>query len=96
MWHPIDDIDGSPIYPRGNRSLMAYTEQHGVMSAADATYIFAQLLDAMNYLFHEGISHCDIKPENITVDDQLNVSSKPLRIHTTKHKLTTIYFFFDR
>ena len=39
----------------------------------DAKYIFAQVVDVVDYLDRHGITHCDIKDENVVVDKNLRV-----------------------
>ena len=45
-------------------------------SEDDAKYIFAQVVDVVIYLYNNGITHCDIKDENVVIDSSLKV-----RIH---------------
>lgn len=42
-------------------------------SEEDAKYVFAQLVDVVDYLDNIGITHCDIKDENVVVDKDLKV-----------------------
>ena len=55
-------------WPNGSRCLQSYVQVNGPMSLEDAKYVFYQLVDAVAYLHSLGISHCDIKPENILID----------------------------
>ena len=48
--------------------MQSYVQVNGPMSLEDAKYVFYQLVDAVAYLHSLGISHCDIKPENILID----------------------------
>lgn len=49
-------------------------------SEKDAKYIFAQVVDVVDYLDKHGISHCDIKDENVVVD-------KNLKVETSMHQM---------
>lgn len=44
------------------------------LSENQARYIFAQVVEAVYYLDSKGITHCDIKDENLLVDSDLKVS----------------------
>jgi serine/threonine protein kinase len=48
------------------------------LSESQARFVFAQIVDAVHYLDSQGVTHCDIKDENILVDSYLNV-----RLHTS-------------
>ncbi|KAI0759468.1 kinase-like domain-containing protein [Irpex lacteus] len=72
LWNPIYE-DGEQIYPDGNRSLLAYIWQNGPMPASDAKYVFKQLVAAVRFCHARGLSHCDIKPENMVIDDNLKL-----------------------
>lgn len=43
------------------------------LSEGQARFVFAQVVEAIHYLDSQGVSHCDIKDENILVDSYLNV-----------------------
>lgn len=43
------------------------------LSEAQARFVFAQIVEAVHYLDSQGVTHCDIKDENILVDGYLNV-----------------------
>ncbi|KAH8083762.1 kinase-like domain-containing protein [Cristinia sonorae] len=47
--------------------------KHKRLSEGQARYIFAQVVEAVYYLDSQGITHCDIKDENLVVDKDLNV-----------------------
>ncbi len=72
LWFPRDGR-GRLLWPHGNRSLHAYLLQNGAMSAADAKYVFKQLVNVVVACHKKGIIHCDIKPENIAIDTDLKV-----------------------
>ena len=55
-------------WPRGSRCLDSYIYVNGPMPLEDAKDVFYQLVDAVAHLHSLGISHCDIKPENILLD----------------------------
>ncbi|KAI0085071.1 kinase-like domain-containing protein [Irpex rosettiformis] len=46
---------------------------HDRMSAKDASYVFSQLVDAVDHLHSKGFVHCDIKPGNILIDADLKI-----------------------
>lgn len=43
------------------------------LSENQARFVFAQVVEAIHYLDGQGVTHCDIKDENILVDSYLNV-----------------------
>jgi len=43
------------------------------LSEDQARYVFAQIVDAVHYLDEQGVSHRDIKDENIVIDKDLKV-----------------------
>jgi hypothetical protein len=43
------------------------------LSESQARFVFAQVVEAVHYLDSQGVTHCDIKDENILVDGYLNV-----------------------
>ncbi len=43
------------------------------LSENQARFVFAQIVDAIHYLDSQGVTHCDIKDENILIDNYLNV-----------------------
>ncbi len=47
--------------------------KHKRLSENQARYIFAQVVEAVHYLNSQGITHCDIKDENLVVDSELKV-----------------------
>ncbi|KAA1476014.1 kinase-like protein [Dentipellis sp. KUC8613] len=60
---------------RPSHDLFECIEQsaHKRLSEDQARYIFAQVVEAVHYLDSQGVSHCDIKDENILVDKDLRV-----------------------
>ena len=60
---------------RASHDLFECIEQsrHKRLSESQARFVFAQVVDAVAYLDTQGVTHCDIKHENILVDSQLNV-----------------------
>ncbi|VDB95982.1 unnamed protein product [Peniophora sp. CBMAI 1063] len=60
---------------RPSHDLFECIEQsrHKRLSESQARFVFAQVVDAVAYLDTQGVTHCDIKDENILVDSQLNV-----------------------
>lgn len=54
------------------------------LSESQARFVFAQIVEAVHYLDSQGVTHCDIKDENILVDNYLNV-----RFHTPSLLLPT-------
>lgn len=55
--------------------------KHKRLSENNARYIFAQVVEAVYYLDSQGITHCDVKDENIVVDGEFRVGIR--RIHET-------------
>ena len=51
--------------------------KHKRLSENTARYIFAQVVEAVYYLDSQGITHCDIKDENIVVDSEFKVRGVP-------------------
>jgi serine/threonine protein kinase len=58
-------------------------------SEKDAKFIFAQVVDIVDYLDRHGITHCDIKDENVVVDKDLRVSLHRLSTSTVKTEFDT-------
>ncbi|KAL6310438.1 kinase-like protein [Sparassis latifolia] len=60
---------------RPSHDLFECIEQskHKRLSENQARYIFAQVVEAVYYLESQGITHCDIKDENLVVDQDLKV-----------------------
>lgn len=55
-------------WPNGSRCLASYIVMFGPLPLFAAKHIFYQLVDAVAHLHSKGITHCDIKPENILID----------------------------
>ena len=47
--------------------------KHKRLSENHARYIFAQVVEAVCYLKSQGITHCDIKDENLVIDSEYKV-----------------------
>ncbi|EJD03289.1 kinase-like protein [Fomitiporia mediterranea MF3/22] len=60
---------------RASHDLFECIEQskHKRFSEDDAKYIFAQVVDVIDYLDQLGITHCDIKDENVVIDKNLKI-----------------------
>ncbi|KAI0821635.1 kinase-like protein [Trametes gibbosa] len=69
-------LDGRPgCSRRASHDLFECIEQsrHKRLTENQARYIFAQVVEAVYYLDNQGITHCDIKDENLVVDSDLRV-----------------------
>lgn len=53
--------------------LFDFIAQTGSFSEPVARYYFHQMIDAFEYLHTKGISHRDLKPDNILLDDEFNI-----------------------
>ena len=60
---------------RASHDLFECIEQskHKRLSENQARYVFAQVVEAVYYLDSQGITHCDIKDENLVIDSELKV-----------------------
>ena len=60
---------------RASHDLFECIEQskHKRFDESDAKYVFSQVVGVIEYLDSLGISHCDIKDENIVIDNNLKV-----------------------
>lgn len=73
-----------PKQPDGKRGIFVRRPSHDLfecieqskdkrLSENQARFVFAQVVEAIHYLDSQGVTHCDIKDENILVDSYLNV-----------------------
>lgn len=62
---------------RPSHDLFECIEQskHKRLSESQARYIFAQVVEAVHYLELQGITHRDIKDENLVIDSEMKVRS---------------------
>ncbi|KAG9126078.1 hypothetical protein FRC07_005003 [Ceratobasidium sp. 392] len=60
---------------RASYDLFECIEQHERLSEGQAKYIFAQVVDTVKYLDSIGITHRDIKDENLVIDKAFKVTS---------------------
>lgn len=71
----VQELYGKVWYPVGemmnNRNLAGCIAKKRGMNINQARIIFAQVVDTVAYLHRNGVAHCDIKPENIVVDEGL-------------------------
>ncbi|KAG8755481.1 hypothetical protein FRC12_010877 [Ceratobasidium sp. 428] len=58
---------------RASYDLFECIEQHERLSEGQAKYIFAQVVDTVRYLDSIGITHRDIKDENLVIDKDFKV-----------------------
>ena len=66
---------GPKFTRRASHDLFECIEQskHKRLCEEEARYVFAQVVEAVHYLDSQGITHCDIKDENLVVDADLKV-----------------------
>ncbi len=80
----LGSADLSPSCPRPSQPAFFCRPSHDLfecieqskdkrLSEKQARFVFAQVVDAVHYLDSQGVTHCDIKDENILVDNFLNV-----------------------
>jgi PAS domain-containing serine/threonine kinase len=71
---------------RASHDLFECIEQseHKRLSEDQARYVFSQIVEAVHYLDSLGITHRDIKDENLVIDKNLKVFD----IHSTIHAET--------
>lgn len=77
---PVAPSARPAVVRRPSHDLFECIEQskHKRLSEDQARYIFAQVVEAVYYLNSQGVTHCDIKDENILVDSDLKV--RPLTL----------------
>jgi serine/threonine protein kinase len=56
-----------------NGDLFSKIKKNGPLSEKEAAEIFQQILNALLYLKQMGLSHRDVKPENVLFDKNWNV-----------------------
>jgi len=72
----LDFLPGSRpnMVRRRSHDLFECIEQHERFPEHISKYIFTQVVDVVEYMSSRGISHRDIKDENLVIDDQFKVS----------------------
>ncbi|KAF9820425.1 hypothetical protein IEO21_01434 [Rhodonia placenta] len=76
VYYYMPDLAIRPRFGRRpSHDLFECIEQskHKRLSESQARYVFAQVVEAIYYLDSQGITHCDIKDENLLVDSDLKV-----------------------
>lgn len=56
-----------------NGEIMDYISKTGSFAESTARYFFLQLMSAMEHINKKGLSHQDIKPDNIMLDSEFNI-----------------------
>ena len=88
LGHMASQRKGEPLVPRPSLPLLTRPqmprrasydlfeciEQHERLSDGQAKYIFAQVVDTVRYLDSIGISHRDVKDENLVIDKDFKVT----------------------
>ena len=84
MWYPTSERDQAK-FPNGSRCLESYLHTNGPMPLEDAKYVFYQLVDAVYSLHSNGVTHCDIKPDNILIDKDDHIKLSDFGLSTSSH-----------
>ncbi|KAH9992588.1 kinase-like domain-containing protein [Russula vinacea] len=63
----------SPSCPRPSQPAFFRRPSHDLFECIEHAFCIAQIVEAVHYLDSQGVTHCDIKDENILVDNYLNV-----------------------
>jgi serine/threonine protein kinase len=58
---------------RPSHDLFECIEQHQKLPLPVAKYVFSQVVDIVEYLASRGVTHRDIKDENLVIDEQYRV-----------------------
>lgn len=73
---PVEAAVRPNMARRPSHDLFECIEQHKKLGEAQARYVFSQIANTVDYLTGLGISHRDIKDENLVVDADFNVSMR--------------------
>lgn len=52
-----------------NGNIIHYINERGFKNHDEKIKIASELVDALQYLHEKGIAHCDVKPDNVLIDD---------------------------